>query len=126
MDEVPGDEQTTPNLTQRILAIAFAAMHMSMRVGLFIFPNPLVVSYQNAMQTFTHVLYYLAEYPEHFQMLCEEVQEIVDCEGWTYAAITKMVKVNSFIKETQCLNSGRCGISFHALEPDIRRSAQPP
>ena len=125
MDEVPGDKQTTPNLIRRILAINFTVIHTLMRVGLFIFPNPLVVSYQNIMQSFIHVLYYLAEYPEHTQTLCE-VQEIINHEGWTYAAITKMVKGNSFIKKTQCLNSDRCGISFHALEPDIRQSAQPP
>ena len=95
MDEVPGNKQTTPNLTRRILAINFAAIHMSTRVDLFIFPNPLVVSYQNAMQTFTHVLYYLAEYPEHTQTLHKKVQEIIDHEGWMYAAITKMVKASS-------------------------------
>ena len=62
---------------------------------------------------FIHALYYLAEYPEHAQTLHEEVQEIIDREGWTYTAITKMVKVDSFIKESQRLDSVRCSTSLH-------------
>jgi len=51
--------------------------------------------------------------PEHAQTLREEIQEIIDREGWTYAAITKIVKVDSFIKESQGLTSGGCSMSFH-------------
>jgi len=91
----------------------FAAIHTSSMVCPFIFPKSLTASNINVIQAFTHVLYYLAEYPEHAQTLREEVQEIIDREGWTYAAITKMVKVDSFIKETQRLNSlGGC-MSLH-------------
>ena len=56
----------------------------------------------------------MAEYPEHAQTLREEVQDIVDREGWTYGAISKMVKVDSFIKESLRLNPSRCSMSFHA------------
>jgi len=45
-------------------------------------------------------------------MLREEIEEIVDREGWTYAAITKRVKVDSFIKESQRLSSLSCGMSL--------------
>ena len=55
----------------------------------------------------------MAEYPEHAQTLREEIQEIVDREGWTYDAITKMVKVDGFIKESQRLSPSRCSMSFH-------------
>jgi len=66
----------------------------------------------------------LAEYPEHAQTLREEVQEIIDREGWTYAAITKMVKVDSFIKESQRLNPGGCSASFHT--PPATYNSPPP
>jgi len=58
----------------------------------------------------------LAEYPEHAQTLREEIQDIIDREGWTYAAITKMVKVDSFIKETQRLNSLSCCTSLRTRQ----------
>lgn len=33
-------------------------------------------------------------------VLREEVEEVVRREGWTHAAIAKLVKIDSFIKET--------------------------
>jgi len=92
----------------------FVAIHTSSRVRLLIFPNSLTVSNNNDVQSFVHALYSLAEYPEHAQTLREEIQEIIDREGWTYAAITKMVKVDSFIKESQRFNPGGCSMSFHS------------
>ena len=51
------------------------------------------------MQTFTHPLFYLTEYPEHAQTLREQIQEITNSKGWTYTAITKMVmKVGILIR----------------------------
>ena len=56
----------------------------------------------------------MAEYPEHVRALREEIEEIIDREGgWTYTAIAKMVKVDSFIKESQRLNSGGGKMFFH-------------
>ena len=47
MDDAPGDETTTLNLTRRILAVNFAAIHTSSMVRLFIFRDSLIVSNQN-------------------------------------------------------------------------------
>ena len=111
MDEAPGNKTTTLNLTRRILNLNFGAIHTSSMVRLFIFSDSLTVSDKNVLQTFTNALYYLAEYPEHAQTL-REVQGIIDREGWTYVAITKMIKVDSFIKESQRPNSLGCCMFF--------------
>ncbi|KAF9467946.1 cytochrome P450, partial [Collybia nuda] len=87
--EAQGKDCNVYELTERIFDINSAGLH-STRV------------------TFCRVLYYLAEYPEYAAEIREEVENIVKQEGWTYAAITKMVKVDSFIKESQRLNTIRC------------------
>jgi len=56
------------------------------------------------MQNFAHALYHLAAAPEHAAILREEVDAIVQEEGWTKAAIDRMIKVDSFLRESQRLN----------------------
>ncbi|RDB27628.1 Ent-kaurene oxidase [Hypsizygus marmoreus] len=85
MDEAEGDETTLRNLTLRILTINFAAIHTS-------------------TMAFTHALFYLAEHPEYVRPMRDEIKEIVDQEGWTHSGLSKMVKLDSFIKESQRLN----------------------
>ncbi|TFY79745.1 hypothetical protein EWM64_g4272 [Hericium alpestre] len=53
---------------------------------------------------FTHVLYLLAAHPEYVQPLRDEVESIIAVEGWTKAAIGKMFKVDSFIREATRIN----------------------
>lgn len=53
----------------------------------------------------TNVLYDLAMYPEYIEPLREEAARLVECHGWTKAAIEKMDKIDSFIKESMRLNS---------------------
>ncbi|GLB41513.1 putative cytochrome p450 [Lyophyllum shimeji] len=89
MDEAQGEEATLHYLARRLLTVNFAAIHTS-------------------TITFTHALLYLAAYPEYIKPLREEVQEIVDQEGWTHSAISRMIKVDSFIKESMRLNSLGC------------------
>ena len=55
-------------------------------------------------QTFLHVLYYLALEPKHVQALREEIEPILEEEGWTKAALDRMIKVDSFVRESQRLN----------------------
>jgi hypothetical protein len=42
----------------------------------------------------------LAAHPEHVAPLREEVTEVVNQHGWTKAALSKMRKVDSFLKES--------------------------
>ncbi|KAG8219264.1 cytochrome P450 [Butyriboletus roseoflavus] len=84
MEEAEGSELTIERLTTRILLINFAAIHTS-------------------SQSFTHVLFYLAANRQYIQPLREEVERIIKKEGWSKAALGKMRKVDSFIKECQRL-----------------------
>ncbi|KIM39012.1 hypothetical protein M413DRAFT_12344 [Hebeloma cylindrosporum] len=85
MDEAKDKEATDWYLTSRMLAINFAAIHSS-------------------SMTFTHALYYLATFPEYMKPLREEVEEIIQREGWTKEGIDQMHKIDSFIKEAQRLH----------------------
>ena len=52
-----------------------------------------------APQIFTQALFYLAANRQYIQPLREEVEEIVEKDGWTEIAVRKMRKVDSFLKE---------------------------
>ncbi|EGN95203.1 hypothetical protein SERLA73DRAFT_77211 [Serpula lacrymans var. lacrymans S7.3] len=80
MDEAQGEERSIRSLTLRVYAISFAAIHTSSTI-------------------FTHALFQLAANPQYVQPLREEVMTIVEKEGWSKAAMAKMHKVDSFIKE---------------------------
>ncbi|EPQ50638.1 cytochrome P450 [Gloeophyllum trabeum ATCC 11539] len=77
-------EGTVENLTRRILTVNFAAIHTS-------------------STSFTQALYNLATRPEYAAPLREEVDAVVAEMGWTKAAMQKMKKLDSFMKESQRL-----------------------
>jgi cytochrome P450 len=56
------------------------------------------------LQTVTHSLYNLATYPEYVQPLREEIEAVIQEQGWSKASITKMTKLDSFVKETMRLS----------------------
>jgi hypothetical protein len=58
----------------------------------------------NARQAFTHALFDLTVHPEHFLPMREEAERVVQEEGWTKAALNNMVKIDSFLRESQRLN----------------------
>ncbi|KAJ7119729.1 cytochrome P450 [Mycena epipterygia] len=79
-----GEERTVPALVLRILSTNMAAIHTS-------------------SMAFTHALFDLTTYPEHFLPMREEVERVVKEEGWTKAALNSMFKVDSFLRESQRL-----------------------
>ncbi|KAJ3543507.1 hypothetical protein NM688_g5847 [Phlebia brevispora] len=79
------------NVVRMVLAVNFAAIHTS-------------------SNSFTHALYHLAANPEFIASLREEVEGILQEEGWTKAAMGKMRKLDSFMRESQRMN-GINGIS---------------
>ncbi|KAI5118158.1 hypothetical protein M0805_005780 [Coniferiporia weirii] len=85
MDEAEGEQRTAEALTQRILTLNFAAVHTS-------------------SNSFTHALLHLAARPEYIEPLREEVERVIKAEGWTKAAMNKMRKLDSFMKESQRYN----------------------
>ncbi|KZT01552.1 cytochrome P450 [Laetiporus sulphureus 93-53] len=85
LDAAEGEERTVRALVLRILTINVGAIHTS-------------------AMCLTHAVYYLAAYPQYVQALREEVEAVVQQEGWTKAAMGKMHKLDSFFKEVQRLN----------------------
>ncbi|KAK7460911.1 hypothetical protein VKT23_008839 [Stygiomarasmius scandens] len=81
--ELAGPEQkNTYDLTLRILTVNVAAIHTT-------------------SMAFTTALYYLAARPDIIKELREEIEECIEELGWTKAAMGKMRKLDSFLKETQ-------------------------
>ena len=62
-------------------------------------------------QTFTQVLYRLLSNPEYIGPLHKEIEAAVAEEGWTKAAIDRMHKMDSFLRETQRLDNSAIGSS---------------
>lgn len=48
----------------------------------------------------THTLYNLAVHPEYIAPLREEIESLVASIGWQKMTITKMWKLDSFLKES--------------------------
>jgi len=60
-------------------------------------------------------LYRLLAHPEYIEPLREEVEAVVAEEGWTKAAMDKMHKIDSFVRETQRLGGLTIG-SFPSVQ----------
>ncbi|KAI0713160.1 cytochrome P450 [Cerioporus squamosus] len=84
-DEAIRRKNPDRGVAERVLLVNFAAIHTS-------------------SATFTHVIFDLAARPEYLQPLRDEIQSIVNDEGWTKAAMGKMWKLDSFLKESQRYN----------------------
>ncbi|KAJ6505550.1 cytochrome P450 [Mycena sanguinolenta] len=81
-----GDQRAVLPLTLRILSINMAAIHTS-------------------SIAFTWALFDLTTYPEYFLPMREEVEHVVAEEGWSKAALNSMVKIDSFLRESQRINT---------------------
>jgi cytochrome P450 len=55
-------------------------------------------------QTLTHALYHLAAQPEYTEMIRQEIEPIIEKEGWTKTAMLQMQKLDSFLRESARLN----------------------
>ncbi|EGO05393.1 hypothetical protein SERLA73DRAFT_174534 [Serpula lacrymans var. lacrymans S7.3] len=81
MDEAKGEERSVEGLTRRILAIN-------------------MISIQVLSVEFTHALFHLAANPRYIGLLREEIEAIVEEEGWSKGALARMEKVDGFLKES--------------------------
>ena len=55
-------------------------------------------------QTVTHSLYNLTTYPEYVEPLREEIETVIQEQGWSKASVSEMRKLDSFVKETMRLS----------------------
>ncbi|KJA16226.1 hypothetical protein HYPSUDRAFT_47536 [Hypholoma sublateritium FD-334 SS-4] len=97
LEEAKGPQRTTEQISLRVLGINFAAIHTT-------------------SMALTNALYDLAAYPQYVEAMREEVEAVISSEGWTKAAMGKMRKVDSFLKESQRLATGGLSVSRKALK----------
>ena len=102
LEEAKGEQRSMRNLILRLLHTNFVAMHTSSMVRICFRMSIRLTDF--FVQAFTHALYYLAANPEHAVPLREEVNAVVGEYGWTKAAIDRMYRVDSFIRESQRLD----------------------
>jgi len=99
MSEAKGVERSLEGLTRRMLLVNFASIHTT-------------------SSAFTQVLYRLLDNPEYIEPLRREVEAIVAEDGWTKAAMDKMYKIDSFIRETQRIDvGGILGVTRRTVRP---------
>ncbi|EEB91405.1 hypothetical protein MPER_10236, partial [Moniliophthora perniciosa FA553] len=84
IDAAPASQKNIEDLSLQILVINFGAIHTT---GI----------------AFTSTFYYLACHPELHGPLREEIEGIVEEEGWTKSAVARMRKLDSVLKEAQRL-----------------------
>ncbi|KAF8193477.1 hypothetical protein K438DRAFT_1525764, partial [Mycena galopus ATCC 62051] len=70
----------------------------------------------------TQALFDLTTHPEYLLPMREEVERVVSAEGWTKAALNSMVKINSFLRESQCLNNNGPGLHLFKRHDGFRFS----
>ncbi|KAJ7086865.1 cytochrome P450 [Mycena belliarum] len=93
LDIATDEERTAAALERRILVINMAAIHTSSTASIFRF------------LTLTNALFDLTMYPEHMQPMREEAERVIAEEGWSKASLASMHKIDSFLRESQRLNS---------------------
>ncbi|KAL0949829.1 hypothetical protein HGRIS_009864 [Hohenbuehelia grisea] len=81
LDEAPPSEKVAEKIAMRILVVNFAAIHTS-------------------SMSFTQALYYLAANPQYIAPLREEVESVIAEDGWSKAAVGKMWRIDSFLRES--------------------------
>lgn len=62
------------------------------------------VAVHTSSTSITHALYHLAANPGYIHPLREEVESIVRTDGWTKPAVSRMMKLDSFLRESQRMN----------------------
>ncbi|KAJ7729803.1 cytochrome P450 [Mycena metata] len=78
--DAKGPQRTVEDLTSRILFLGFGSIH-------------------STSGAFGSALYHLCAYPEYIGPLRQEIEDVIEQEGWTKIGISKMYKLDSFLKE---------------------------
>ncbi|KAJ7727037.1 cytochrome P450 [Mycena olivaceomarginata] len=93
-------QRTVPGVVQRILVVIMGAIHTS-------------------SFTFAEALLDLATYTSYIEPLREEVERVINKQGWTKAALGDMTKIDSFLRESQRINGfGSLSMARKVIHPD--------
>ncbi|PIL34366.1 cytochrome P450 [Ganoderma sinense ZZ0214-1] len=85
IDRAVVKQETDSEITERLLLLNLAAIHTS-------------------SSSMSQVLFQLAERPELVLSLREEIEAIIEEEGWTTASFARMWKLDSILRESQRYN----------------------
>ena len=67
------------------------------------------------LQSSTNAFYYLLSHPEYIEPLRHDVETAVAEEGWTKAGMGKMLKLDSFFRESQRISGpGICPLGYRS------------
>ncbi|KAF8186870.1 cytochrome P450 [Mycena galopus ATCC 62051] len=100
LDEARGHpkRRTMRNMTRTLLLVNFGALHTT-------------------TQGILHALYTLAANLQYVQPLREEIESVLKAEGWTKAGMGKLVKLDSFLKESsRFVPGGAAGVLRQVLK----------
>ncbi|KAJ7620650.1 cytochrome P450 [Mycena polygramma] len=93
------EAQTVPDLVSRLLAMNLAGIH-------------------TASSVFTHALFDLTAQPRYMTALREEAEKVISELGWTKAAVNKMHKIDSFLRESQRMHdNGPVSMTRKVMDP---------
>ena len=106
LEEAKGPQRTIEQISLRVLGINFAAIHTTSMVCPIRRASTMRAQTIFSRQALTNALYDLAAYPQYVEAMREEVEGVIPSEGWTKAAMGKMRKVDSFLKESQRMAAG--------------------
>lgn len=99
IDVSDNEHRNLQSICLRILVLNFASLHTS-------------------AQSFTHALLDLATNPQYCTPLREEASAVISQDGWSKTAMTKLVKMDSFLKESQRFN---CTTLFPMMRKAMRQ-----
>ena len=68
-------------------------------------------------QSLTHAVYHLAASREILEELREEIEAILETDGWTKVAMGKMRKLDSFMRESQRVNGINSSACLMQMSP---------
>ncbi|KAJ7796327.1 cytochrome P450 [Mycena olivaceomarginata] len=100
LDLAENEQRAALPITVRILQMNMAAIHTT-------------------STAFTYALFDLTTRPEYLLPMREEAERVVKEEGWTKAALNSMVKIDSFLRESQRINTnGPVGMRRRVVAKD--------
>ena len=102
VESARGNDRNPDVLAQNMLFMTLAGLHTS-------------------TNTTVHALFDLCANPDFIQPLREEIEQVIGQDGWSTNALSKLKKLDSFIKESQRLNQTVLS-EFHPLRSNIRFS----
>ncbi|KAH0838159.1 cytochrome P450 [Lanmaoa asiatica] len=95
------EDRNLRSICLRILVLNFASLHTS-------------------AQTLTHALLNLASHPQYMEPLRDEAREVTKQYGWTKSSMAMLVKMESFLRESQRVSgTSLCGSIYYTILAEV-------